>query len=48
MSRIGRKPIPVPDGVTVKVEPEAVHVTSHVTLALTVNAAPGSPAELRR
>ena len=27
MSRIGRKPIPVPDGVTVKVEPEAVHVT---------------------
>src|SRR3712207_7417251 len=27
MSRIGRKPIPVPDGVTVKVEPEVVHVT---------------------
>src|ERR671914_2742789 len=27
MSRIGRKPIPVPDGVTVKIEPEAVHVT---------------------
>ena len=27
MSRIGRKPIPVPDGVSVKVEPEAVHVT---------------------
>jgi large subunit ribosomal protein L6 len=27
MSRIGRKPIPVPTGVTVKVEPEAVHVT---------------------
>ena len=27
MSRIGRKPIPVPDGVTIKVEPEAVHVT---------------------
>src|SRR3712207_5996041 len=27
MSRIGRKPIPVPDGVTVKVEPEIVHVT---------------------
>ena len=27
MSRIGRKPIPVPDGVTVTVEPEAVHVT---------------------
>jgi large subunit ribosomal protein L6 len=27
MSRIGRKPIPVPSGVTVKIEPEAVHVT---------------------
>src|SRR5687768_7730850 len=27
MSRIGKKPIPVPDGVTVKVEPEVVHVT---------------------
>ena len=27
MSRIGRKPIPVPDGVTVTVEPEVVHVT---------------------
>ncbi len=27
MSRIGRRPIPVPDGVTVTVEPEAVHVT---------------------
>ena len=27
MSRIGRKPIPIPDGVTVKVEPEIVHVT---------------------
>ena len=27
MSRIGRKPIPVPDGVTVKIEPEVVHVT---------------------
>jgi large subunit ribosomal protein L6 len=27
MSRIGRKPIPVPTGVTVKVEPEVVHVT---------------------
>jgi large subunit ribosomal protein L6 len=27
VSRIGRKPIPVPDGVTVKIEPEAVHVT---------------------
>ena len=27
MSRIGRKPIPVPDGVTIKVEPEVVHVT---------------------
>jgi large subunit ribosomal protein L6 len=27
VSRIGRKPIPVPDGVTVKVEPEVVHVT---------------------
>jgi len=27
MSRIGRKPIPVPDGVTVVVEPEVVHVT---------------------
>ena len=27
MSRIGRKPIPVPAGVTVKVEPEVVHVT---------------------
>jgi large subunit ribosomal protein L6 len=27
MSRIGRKPIPIPDGVTVKVEPEVVHVT---------------------
>ena len=27
MSRIGRKPIPVPDGVTVTIEPEAVHVT---------------------
>jgi large subunit ribosomal protein L6 len=26
MSRIGRKPIPVPDGVTVTIEPEAVHV----------------------
>ena len=27
MSRIGRKPITVPDGVTVTIEPEAVHVT---------------------
>ena len=27
MSRIGRKPIPVPDSVTVTIEPEAVHVT---------------------
>jgi len=27
MSRIGRQPIPVPAGVTVKVEPEVVHVT---------------------
>ena len=27
MSRIGKKPIPVPDGVTVKIEPEVVHVT---------------------
>jgi len=27
MSRIGRKPIPVPNGVTVVVEPEVVHVT---------------------
>jgi large subunit ribosomal protein L6 len=27
MSRIGRKPIPIPTGVTVKVEPEIVHVT---------------------
>jgi large subunit ribosomal protein L6 len=27
VSRIGRKPIPVPDGVTVTIEPEAVHVT---------------------
>lgn len=27
MSRIGRKPIPVPTGVTIKVEPEIVHVT---------------------
>jgi large subunit ribosomal protein L6 len=27
MSRIGRKPIPIPTGVTVKVEPEVVHVT---------------------
>ncbi len=27
MSRIGRKPIPVPDGVTIKIEPEVVHVT---------------------
>ena len=27
MSRIGRKPIAVPDGVTVKIEPEVVHVT---------------------
>jgi len=27
MSRIGRQPIPVPTGVTVKVEPEVVHVT---------------------
>ncbi|MDP9401552.1 MAG: 50S ribosomal protein L6 [Actinomycetota bacterium] len=27
MSRIGRKPIPVPDGVTVAVEPEVVRVT---------------------
>jgi large subunit ribosomal protein L6 len=27
MSRIGRKPIPVPDGVTVAVEPELVRVT---------------------
>src|SRR6476620_9910045 len=27
MSRIGRKPIPVPEGVTVTVEPEIVHVT---------------------
>ena len=27
MSRIGKKPIPVPDSVTVTIEPEAVHVT---------------------
>jgi large subunit ribosomal protein L6 len=27
MSRIGKKPIPVPDGVTVTIEPEVVHVT---------------------
>jgi large subunit ribosomal protein L6 len=27
MSRIGRKPIPVPTGVTIVVEPEVVHVT---------------------
>ena len=27
MSRIGRKPIPVPDGVNVVIEPEVVHVT---------------------
>ncbi|MDX6504645.1 MAG: large subunit ribosomal protein, partial [Gaiellaceae bacterium] len=27
MSRIGRKPIPVPDGVTVTVEPEVVRVS---------------------
>src|SRR5918997_3408878 len=27
MSRIGRKPIPIPTGVTIKVEPEVVHVT---------------------
>jgi large subunit ribosomal protein L6 len=27
MSRIGKKPIAVPDGVTVKIEPEVVHVT---------------------
>jgi large subunit ribosomal protein L6 len=27
MSRIGRKPIPVPDGVTVTIEPDVVHVT---------------------
>ncbi len=27
MSRIGRKPIPVPTGVTVTIEPEVVHVT---------------------
>ena len=27
MSRIGRKPIPVPDGVTITIEPEVVHVT---------------------
>jgi large subunit ribosomal protein L6 len=27
MSRIGRKPIPIPTGVTVKVDPEVVHVT---------------------
>ena len=27
MSRIGKKPIPVPAGVTVTIEPEAVHVT---------------------
>jgi large subunit ribosomal protein L6 len=27
MSRIGRRPITVPDGVTVTIEPEAVHVT---------------------
>jgi large subunit ribosomal protein L6 len=27
MSRIGRKPIPLPAGVTLKVEPEIVHVT---------------------
>jgi large subunit ribosomal protein L6 len=27
MSRIGRKPIPLPDGVTVTIEPEVVHVT---------------------
>lgn len=26
MSRIGRQPIPVPDGVTVSIEPETVHV----------------------
>jgi len=27
MSRIGKQPIPVPDSVTVTIEPEAVHVT---------------------
>jgi large subunit ribosomal protein L6 len=27
MSRIGKKPIPLPDGVTVTIEPEVVHVT---------------------
>ena len=27
MSRIGKKPIPIPSGVTVAVEPEVVHVT---------------------
>ena len=27
MARIGRKPIPVPDGVNVVIEPEVVHVT---------------------
>jgi large subunit ribosomal protein L6 len=27
MSRIGKQPIPVPDGVTVTIEPEVVHVT---------------------
>ncbi|MDP9377490.1 MAG: 50S ribosomal protein L6 [Actinomycetota bacterium] len=27
MSRIGKKPIPIPAGVTVAVEPEAVHIT---------------------
>ena len=27
MSRIGKKPIPIPAGVTVAVEPEVVHVT---------------------
>ncbi len=27
MSRIGRKPIPIPDGVTVIIEPEVVHIT---------------------
>ncbi len=27
MSRIGRQPIPVPDGVTVTIEPEVVHVS---------------------
>jgi large subunit ribosomal protein L6 len=48
MSRIGRKPIPVPTGVTVKIEPEVVHVTGprgalseRVHRDITVNEADG-------